>query len=236
MNAEKSFSLENLDEFQLEIVRRPIEEIAAFYREHVKRVSCVELPPEALAEAFEELYPADYRQKTPIRYGFSPVSAPDVSVSFTPRSNGLVLRAGGSRTGKTSVFNLRYAKSDGYICELREDEESWRDYKILRLVRVMYDGRNVFWQEGEPYPFERVEQYSNRKVKQRFALNDALDYLTQLGFPVRDADFLKPTGRLYRWQDDRAIAWEKRYQEELAAREASDAGSRPRRRENSKAT
>ncbi len=32
MDAEKSFSLENLDEFQLEIVRRPIEEIAAFYR------------------------------------------------------------------------------------------------------------------------------------------------------------------------------------------------------------
>ena len=30
MNAEKPFSLENLDEFHLEIVRRPIEEIAAF--------------------------------------------------------------------------------------------------------------------------------------------------------------------------------------------------------------
>ena len=297
MNAEKPFLLENLDEFHLEIVRRPIEEIAAFYREHVKGVSCVELPPEknfvetadvegaehlqvnvealpeggkgvqlsvegapekkgvevflkaflgtlekmsainredddkgvscvelppeALAEAFEELYPADPWQKTPpIRYGFSPVNAPDVSVFFEPRFSGLVLRAGGSRTGKTSVFSMRYAKSDGYICELREDEESWRDSKLLRLVRVMYDGRNVFWQEGEPYPFERVEQYSNRKVKQRFTLNDALDYLTQLGFPVRDADFLKPAGRLYRWQDDQAIAWEKRYQEELAAREA----------------
>ncbi len=219
MNAEKSFSLENLDEFQLEIVRRPIEEIAAFYREHVKRVSCVELPPEALAEAFEELYPADYRQKTPIRYGFSPVSAPDVSVSFTPRFNGLVLRAA-SRTDKTSFFHLRYAKSDGYICELREDEESWRDSKLLRLVRVMYDGRNVFWQEGEPYPFERVEQYSDRKVKRRFALNDALDYLTQLGFPVRDANFLKPAGRLYRWQDDRAIAGQQRYEASLAAKEA----------------
>ncbi|MBQ7813055.1 MAG: hypothetical protein IJ387_01000, partial [Thermoguttaceae bacterium] len=164
--------------------------------------------------------PADYRQKTPIRYGFSPVSSPDVSVSFTPRSNGLVLRAGGSRTGKTSVFNLRYAKSDGYICELCETEKSWRDFKILRLVRVMYDGRNVFWQEGEPYPFERVEQYSDRNVKNRFTLTDALDYLTQLGFPVRDANFLKPTGRLYRWQDDRAIAWQKRYEASLAAKEA----------------
>lgn len=297
MNAEKNFLLENLDEFHLEIVRRPIEEICKFYREDDenvswadvaseknsaetadaegaervqvnvdaspegvksvqlsvegtpekdvvevflkallgtlekmgainredddKGVSCVELPPEALAEAFEELYPADPGQKTPpIRYGFTPVSAPDVSVFFEPRFSELALRAGGSRTGKTSVFSLRYAKSDGYICELREEEKSWRDSKLLRLVRVMYDGRNVFWQEGEPYPFERVEQYSNRKVKQRFALNDALDYLTQLGFPVRDANFLKPAGRLYRWQDDRAIALQKRYEASLAAKEA----------------
>ena len=79
MNAEKPFSLENFDEFQLEIVRRPIEEIAAFYREHVKRVSCVELPPEALAEAFEELYPADYRQKTPIRCRLARPTFPSLS-------------------------------------------------------------------------------------------------------------------------------------------------------------
>ncbi|MBQ7814097.1 MAG: hypothetical protein IJ387_06340, partial [Thermoguttaceae bacterium] len=46
MEAEKPFLLENLDEFHLEIVRRPIEKICKFYREDDENVSWADVASE----------------------------------------------------------------------------------------------------------------------------------------------------------------------------------------------
>ncbi|WNG43884.1 hypothetical protein F0U60_07085 [Archangium minus] len=46
-------------------------------------------------------------------------------------------------------------------------QTDWLNY--LRTIYAMNDGgRWVFGQSGEPFPFEKLEQYQARKVRDRF--------------------------------------------------------------------
>ncbi len=65
----------------------------------------------------------------------------------------------------------------------------------VRAVEVANDGgRWVFDQEGEPFPFEQVEQYQARRVRDRFTFDMLKDYLRHLGLAPFEEDFYLPPG------------------------------------------
>lgn len=73
----------------------------------------------------------------------------------------------------------------------------WLNY--LRTLYVMNDGgRWAFGQSGEPFPFEKVEQYQARKVRDRFTFDMLKEYLRHLGLSPFQEDFYLPP---------RAFAW-----------------------------
>lgn len=47
-------------------------------------------------------------------------------------------------------------------------------------------GKWVFETTGEPYPFERVEEYEQRRKADRFTCRMLYDYLRELGVPIDD--------------------------------------------------
>jgi hypothetical protein len=70
--------------------------------------------------------------------------------------------------------------------------------KILNYVRAIYaandGGRWVFGHSGEPFPFEQVEQYQARRVRDRFTFEMLKDYLRHLGLAPFEEDFYLPPG------------------------------------------
>jgi hypothetical protein len=55
-------------------------------------------------------------------------------------------------------------------------------------------GRWVFDQSGEPFPFEKVEQYQARRVRDRFTFDMLKEYLHHLGLSPFEEDFYLPQG------------------------------------------
>ncbi|KFE68517.1 hypothetical protein [Hyalangium minutum] len=55
-------------------------------------------------------------------------------------------------------------------------------------------GRWVFDESGEPFPFEQVEQYQARRVRDRFTFDMLKDYLRHLGLAPFEEDFYLPPG------------------------------------------
>jgi hypothetical protein len=70
--------------------------------------------------------------------------------------------------------------------------------KISNTVRALgasSDGGHwVFDQSGEPFPFEQVEQYRARRVRERFTFEMLKDYLRHLGLSPFEEDFYMPPG------------------------------------------
>jgi len=70
--------------------------------------------------------------------------------------------------------------------------------KILNYVRSIYasndGGRWVFGQSGEPFAFEQVEKYQERRVRDRFTFEMLKDYLRHLGLSPFEEDFYLPPG------------------------------------------
>jgi hypothetical protein len=69
----------------------------------------------------------------------------------------------------------------------------WLNY--LRTIYASNDGgRWVFGQSGEPFPFERLEQYQARRVRDRFTFDMLREYLHHLGLSPFEEDFYLPHG------------------------------------------
>lgn len=69
----------------------------------------------------------------------------------------------------------------------------WLNY--LRTLYAANDGgRWVFGQSGEPFPFEKLEQYQARKVRERFTFDMLREYLLHLGLAPFQEDFYLPPG------------------------------------------
>ncbi len=70
--------------------------------------------------------------------------------------------------------------------------------KSLNYVRSIYasndGGRWVFGHSGEPFPFEQVELYQARRVRDRFTFEMLKDYLRHLGLAPFEEDFYLPEG------------------------------------------
>ncbi|HZH17330.1 MAG TPA: hypothetical protein VE057_23445 [Archangium sp.] len=69
----------------------------------------------------------------------------------------------------------------------------WLNY--LRTLYAANDGgRWVFGQSGEPFPFEKLEQYQARRVRDRFTFDMLKEYLHHLGLSPFEEDFYLPQG------------------------------------------
>jgi hypothetical protein len=70
--------------------------------------------------------------------------------------------------------------------------------KISNSVRAIYaandGGRWVFGHSGEPFPFEKLEQYQAHRVWDRFTFEMLKDYLRHLGLAPFEEDFYMPPG------------------------------------------
>ncbi|WP_224368738.1 hypothetical protein [Hyalangium versicolor] len=74
-------------------------------------------------------------------------------------------------------------------------EQPGKLHNYVRALEVANDGgRWVFEQEGEPFPFEQVEQYQARRVRDRFTFEMLKDYLRHLGLSPFEEDFYMPPG------------------------------------------
>lgn len=72
-------------------------------------------------------------------------------------------------------------------------QTSWLNY--LRAVSASNDGgRWVFDQFGEPFPFEKLERYQERRVKDRFTFEMLKEYLHHLGLSPFEESFYLPEG------------------------------------------
>jgi hypothetical protein len=68
-------------------------------------------------------------------------------------------------------------------------------HNYVRALEVANDGGHwVFEQEGEPFPFEQVERYQARRVRDRFTFEMLKDYLRHLGLAPFEEDFYLPPG------------------------------------------
>jgi hypothetical protein len=70
--------------------------------------------------------------------------------------------------------------------------------QIHNYVRSIYaandGGRWVFGHSGEPFDFEQVEKYQERRVRDRFTFEMLKDYLRHLGLAPFEEDFYLPPG------------------------------------------
>jgi hypothetical protein len=65
----------------------------------------------------------------------------------------------------------------------------------VRVVSASNDGGHwVFDQFGEPFPFEKVEQYQARRVRDRFTFEMLKEYLGHLGLAPFEEGFYLPEG------------------------------------------
>ena len=65
----------------------------------------------------------------------------------------------------------------------------------LRTIHAANDGGHwVFGQSGEPFPFEQLERYQARRVRDRFTLDMLKEYLRHLGLSPFQEDFYLPEG------------------------------------------
>ncbi|MBN1204748.1 MAG: hypothetical protein JXB05_07470 [Myxococcaceae bacterium] len=71
---------------------------------------------------------------------------------------------------------------------------AWHNTTVRALAAANDGGRWVFEQFGEPFPFEKVEQYQARKVRDRFTFEMLKDYLRHLGLSPFEEDFYLPEG------------------------------------------
>jgi hypothetical protein len=69
---------------------------------------------------------------------------------------------------------------------------------FINYLRTLYaandGGRWVFGQSGEPFPFEKLERYQERRVRDRFTFDMLKEYLHHLGLAPFEEDFYLPEG------------------------------------------
>jgi hypothetical protein len=105
----------------------------------------------------------------------------------------------GCRSLRVVAVPHTYRKGQGrygaVMLEMYGPHLNARHNNYLRALGASNDGgRWVFDQSGEPFPFEQVERYQERKVRDRFTFEMLKDYLRHLGLSPFEEDFYLPEG------------------------------------------
>jgi hypothetical protein len=80
-------------------------------------------------------------------------------------------------------------------------QTAWLNY--LRTLYAANDGGHwVFGQSGEPFPFEKPEQYQARRVRDRFTFDMLREYLRHLGLSPFEEDFYMKESTLAQARED----------------------------------
>ena len=72
--------------------------------------------------------------------------------------------------------------------------KAWLNNSVRAVTAANDGGRWVFDQFGEPWPFEKLEQYQARRTRDRFTFDMLKDYLRHLGLSPFEEDFYLPEG------------------------------------------
>jgi hypothetical protein len=111
---------------------------------------------------------------------------------------GYMARTVGCRGLRVVAVPHTYRKGEGrYGAVMLEvygpHQTAWLNH--VRVVSASNDGGHwVFDQFGEPFPFEKLEQYQARRVRDRFTFDMLKEYLRHLGLSPFEEDFYLPQG------------------------------------------
>jgi len=95
-----------------------------------------------------------------------------------------------------------------YIHEFCFEDISHGDIKLERFVRIMWDDRWDFWEEGDPLPVENLENYKKRRKRDRLTGEDVFDMAVYCGVPLDNPEFYEPAdGLMYFWGWSGAPQW-----------------------------
>jgi hypothetical protein len=87
------------------------------------------------------------------------------------------------------------------------EQTEWLNVK--RSVLVLEDGGVwKFLESGSPLPFERIEKYNNRRIRDRLSVDDVAFYAEQFGIPIFDDSFF--TGPFSTYTNLSAMLWKVR--------------------------
>lgn len=118
---------------------------------------------------------------------WSPACSPGLTAVMPHVSSGdyFVLSYACKRFGHDGVEVRSSAASDA---EPINEFVTYTGNRMQRAVRAMKDSpRWDFYEEGAPLPYEAVEAYTARRVRDRLQREAVLGYLEAWGAPVRDA-------------------------------------------------
>jgi hypothetical protein len=83
----------------------------------------------------------------------------------------------------------------GVMLSVYGPEQPGKIGNTVRALAAANDGGHwVFEQSGEPFPFEQLEQYQARRVRDRLTFEMLKDYLRHLGLVPFEEDFYMPPG------------------------------------------
>jgi len=111
----------------------------------------------------------------------------------------VMARRVGCRSLRVVAVPHTYRKGQGrygaVMLEMYGPHRNARHNNYVRALGASNDGgRWVFDQSGDPFPFEKVEQYQARRVRDRFTFEMLKDYLRHLGLSPFEEDFYLPEG------------------------------------------
>lgn len=83
------------------------------------------------------------------------------------------------------VFQIQhFDNKEDYICSL-----FYKKGQDERIVRVMYDGKLLFWANGHPLPCENLDFYYKKRIKDRFNLSILLEYMRYFDWYIESPKF-----------------------------------------------
>lgn len=176
--------------FNLSVVRAPL---ATLIDQFAGLPPLVAARAERVALAFPDQPYTAARGALPLLL-WSPACSPGLTAVMPSVSSGdyFVLSYACQRFGHDGVAVRSSNASDA---EPINEFVTYTGNRMQRAVRAMKDSpRWDFYQQGEPLPFESVDAYTARRVRDRLQREAVLRYLEDWGAPVRDAAFWRSQG------------------------------------------
>jgi hypothetical protein len=191
-------NINNIQIFRFTCFDSSIDCIEQFLRAEFKKkiimkkilVSRIEKDIDTVFAEFEEKRELN-NQKSYEAFFFNPLIKSDKTIMI---SN---LQDGWYTLGNVISIKLPCERYSFFLCDGSVEDPMnsliYTNGKLERAVYSMKDGKWVFYQEGEPLPFEKLNYYKQRIIKKRVTKQILIDYCKELGLFIEDENFWKST-------------------------------------------